>query len=274
MAVGLSERVAVRYNDENVDVDGPKPGPTIVVKKSPYSPEDQKYLEETIGEALTGVRNSFLHAGLSFLEDVEVFDAMVMTRRFNSEQLDAFRRNVQVPGLITLSSEMNFVQDYVRFLDLNRKIFGQRATSVSDSVRLEFARQDEEFKRQDEKEGKVGVWRFGLGEMMPEIPSMNGALDDIVMSWERFLLLKHLRPVSYREHAMLQAQSPVLMDLRGQTMLRSGVSDRLIGPDGLIASVRGYGENWFNGSGIHFDQRDPKDRLYHVDSRIRPVLMG
>lgn len=277
---GDPEITSVRYDDESVDVEGPKVGPTISVKKSPYSPEDQKYLEETVGATLAGVRNSFSHAGVHFLDDAKVFDEMVMTKRFRTEQIKAFRRYVDVPGLIALSPEMGSAQDYVRFLDNNRKIFGQLATSISDSVRPEFARQDEEFRRQDEREGKVGEWRFGLGEMRPDPVSVRdrfnrkGKLGNVVRSWERTDLSGLLKPANYREYAMLQAQSPRLMDLRGQTMLRSGTSDRLVGANGLIASVHGYAENWGNERGVHFDQRDPKDRLYHVDSRVRPVLMG
>jgi len=249
-------------------------GPTIVVGKSPYSPEDQKYLEGVIESNLARVKHSFANAGVDFPDDSDVFDAMVMTPRFNAEQLNDSRRSMVLPGLIALSPELYSYQHYFDFLDNNRRLFGQRPVSATTAVRSELVRQDEGFRRGNEKAGRVDEWRFGIGEMLPDPRKFIGELQDVVMSWERFALLRSLKSANYREYVMLQAQSPELLDTRGRTILRDGTSDGLVSNGEFIISACGYCEDWANGRGVHFADRDPKDTRFHVDSKIRAVLVG
>ncbi|MFA6306007.1 MAG: hypothetical protein WC651_04800 [Candidatus Gracilibacteria bacterium] len=247
-------------------------GPLILLSQSPHKLEHRHWLETTIQIALPAVRGAFTKAGIAIPSDSEILQAMIMTNRFTPEQIEELMRTIQVPGLIVLHPEMQSFEDYVRFLNANKKRRGQYDVFTSGSREIAFRKQDKAL--EDERRGHPAEYKFGIGEMTQEPANRSGKLRDIVRNWETSDLAQKTRTATFREYTVLRAQAPDLLDLSGWTILsEENAPHKIIGDDNLVSGVYGY-RSWYVEYGAYFNGYDPKDEDVYRYARVRPVVVG
>jgi len=241
---------------------------TILLSKSPHSPEHRKYLETVVGTAFFKFEKLFEDAGITIPTDNEILQQMIMTDRFSPEQIEALIRCIQTPGLIILLPQMQSFGDYRRLLHEKWKRGKQMYVGVSTNREVAFDSQDRLLQT------VPTLCRFGIGEIVQELgKGEDGKLGRIISKWQKSKLAKVLRAPTPREYCLLQGQSTGLIDLTGLCILCEETE-----PHNIIGSLRlvsvGYGISSLSleSSRIGFTEVNQEDGCYNTG--VRPVVVG
>lgn len=220
---------------------------------------DSKFMTDILTRTVPNLRKAFKNAGLVFPNDSEM-DKILMTH-FNPKKVEAMRRHIELHGLGVTGISL---QDAIKLIDSNKKT-GQLDTDVG--RRTEFLRQEAELRAK----GFLGKMRFGVGEMKQEKENLQGYLQDIFSNWQQSETGQETQLPDHLFYSTLQAQSPVIMDRGGWSMLSMATDNKnIVCPDGRVSRGRGD-RNWLGARQVDFDDYDPNDRCYRA--RARSVVM-